>query len=445
MGIESFFEWLNGINNKEFYLRDEHTNSEFKIQLSKEDNGLCFELEYPNFKLLYDNNSKFSLNDGCCEIRINNYIEAYTSLLTKRKCRSYIFESVSFNSEIDFYHKYYSKIDGDLFYFFFLQGNRDKVSIKIGEEIYGLSIYLNPYSKERYLVIECSNKLTFRQFKHVANNIIVGIGFISGYYYRLEEHYFQSSDITFQSIDFFCRFSNQKSTIFEPISSYPKNYIGVEINDELLNKYSGQLSIDNFTDLINFLLSRTEIYSAIINLFKIYKGYPLFTLSMLFVILETICVQINKECASEYQDMILVKQKGLEIIKKIQSQISIRDYDDLSEVIDQVDSKLIENLINFERACQALGVKLSNEERKVLKKRNELFHGRIIPVIENVNSEEDHQKIELDYAFYSDRIYVIIAKLLLKKINFTGFILNHPKIRERETNRYLNESYFIKI
>lgn len=445
MGIEGFFQWSNNIQKKEFSLKNESTNSEYKILLTKEGKGLSFELGFPDYKLFYDNNSELLLTDDFYKIRINKYIEAYTESLFKRKCTAYIFESIEFNHLGEFYHKYYSKIDGDLAWFSFLEGNVDKTVIELDGKIYKLSIYFDHSLKNRYLIIENQNKLSFINFKHVVNNIIVSIGFLSGYYYRLEEFYFQSDDNTFQKhIDFFYRGSDQKSTIYEPFTQSPSSYLRNKDGDELI-RYQSCLSTEGFGDLVKLLITKTEIYSALLNLFKIYKGYPLFTLSMLFVILETICEQINKEYNSEWQDKVLVKEKGFHILEKIKDQISENDYYELIDVVNQIDSKLVENIVNFERACKGVGAKLSNEERKILKKRNDLFHGRIIPVIVNVNSEEDYNQIEKDYAFYSDRIYVLISKLILKRINFFGYILNHPKIREKETGRSLSENYFIKI
>lgn len=445
MNIGEFFKWINNIEKSTFSLNETNTNFICEVLLTKERRGLYFNLIYPNIGLLYNNNSNFLLKDNHYQIRVNNFIH-YQSSILERKCNIYIFESICFSSEIELYHKYYSRVDGDLSAFYFLEEISDKISITVNENIYNVSIILNPYLEERYLIIESLNPLKFSVFQHEVNAIIIGIGFISGFYYRLEEYYFQSDNVQFNSIDFFCRYSDKKSVIYEPISNFPSSYYyDKNIDESDLDKYRAGLSIDNFTRLINLFISKHEIYISVVNMFKIYNVYPLFTLSALFVILETICEQINKEFASEYQDKIQVKQKGLKVLKEIKAQISDENHNQLTDIINQIDSKLIENIINYERACNAIDVKLSNEERKAIKKRNELFHGRIIPIINKIDLQESHTKIEMEYSFYADRIYVVIAKLILKKIGFSGFILNHPKIREKETGKSLNEPHFIKI
>src|SRR5690606_9622224 len=120
--------------------------------------------------------------------------------------------------------------------------------------------------------------------------------------------------------------------------------------------------------LVKLLISKPNIYFALVNIFKIYKVYPLFTFSILFVVLEVLCDEINKE-HEERVEKIVVRDKGLQILNNIKSRISESEYEDLYDIIDQIDSKLVENNVNFERAFKFLNLTLLNDEVKVLNSR----------------------------------------------------------------------------
>src|SRR5690606_17836610 len=107
--------------------------------------------------------------------------------------------------------------------------------------------------------------------------IIVSIGFFSGYYYRIEEFYFQSEDELFEKgLEFFYRSNDQKMVIYEPFTRDPIIYY----REDNVEKYSSTISVEVFESLVKLLISKPNIYFALVNIFKIYKVYPLFTFSI---------------------------------------------------------------------------------------------------------------------------------------------------------------------
>lgn len=442
MNLTDFWQWIKGIQSKKLVLSETNNNVSTEVMVTKGNKGLFFELTYPFSKLLYDENSNLILRDNLFEIKINNYSVCYTKAFGKKLCTAYILESSNLNKEELFYYKYYSKVDTDLKLFSFLKGDDSKVKFKLNDVTYTIDIELFYEAKEYYLLIESKDKVCFNSFKKAVSAIIVSIGFLSGYYYRFEEYYFHSSDKLFENeIAFFYRSSDQKMAIYEPFTQTPSIYNKEETSSE---RFFAQADINIFSRLAEFLFTKPNIYITLVNIFKIYKVYPLFTCSVLYVTLEVLCDEINKE-HNERVDKIITKEHGFSLLADIKDKISNEHYSSLYNIIDQFDLKLVANNVIFERAFKSLRMNLSNDEVKILSMRNNFFHGRIIPVINAIESEEDYHKLELDYGYYSDRLYVMIARLILKKVGFSGYILNHAKIREKETGRNIKENYFIKI
>jgi hypothetical protein len=117
----------------------------------------------------------------------------------------------------------------------------------------------------------------------------------------------------------------------------------------------------------------------------------------------------------------------------------------LNDIVENIDNKLTNNAVHFEQTLRSLGMNYSNEERNILNKRNDFFHGRIIPNSHQIESEEEFINLERKYNYYSLRLYVLISKILLKKIGFDGYFINYPKIFEDDNEMNLKESYFIKL
>src|SRR5690606_27597355 len=159
-------------------------------------------------------------------------------------------------------HQYHSKIDSDLGWFFFLEGREDKIVINLKGVNYSISLKLNYSLKEYYLIIECHEKIKFPDFKYNVNAIIVSIGFFSGYYYRIEEFYFQSEDELFEKgLEFFYRSNDQKMVIYEPFTRDPIIYY----REDNVEKYSSTISVEVFESLVKLLISKPNIYFALVN------------------------------------------------------------------------------------------------------------------------------------------------------------------------------------
>lgn len=449
MDINQIFKWFNGIKDpKEFSIVEESTNANGKVFVSKNERGLCYSLGFHCTKILNDKNSKFKIYDELIEINIKHFITKRGSSLNFKECNAYIFESQNFNMEEKAFFKYYSKIDS-IFLIHIFKNLKDNYSIILKDIVFKISTL--DIENSNYLVIECDKKIDFKSFKHFVNNIIVSIGFFTGEFYKKEEFYFQSIKEEFKyNIQFFYRNGNKKSNFLKPFTSQPISYSwqfsdDFNPNEEQLSEWSSHVDENIFASLVNLLIEKPKFYFSIRMLFQIFELSFIAKQATLFVVLETITSEINNEYHSLHIDKIIVRDESLSVLKKYVKTINDIDYEIIENAIDKIDLNISNNSVNFEWAFKSLNISLSHIDKKLFRKRNDIFHGRIISNASNINFEEDSYDLEEEYISNSNRLYVLISKLILKKVGFSGYILNHPKLFGNLRNEKVKESYFIKI
>jgi len=446
MNIYDIIEWFDSFDGKgkESSLEDITSDSSTITIVKKSPIGLNIEVGFPFYKLLYDKKAKFLLLNKELNIRINHFLANYHQQdLSKRICEAYIFERENFDSGNKYYFKYYSKIN-DSFLLNFLEKGKNEFNVTLNSLDFKIYIDLAG-RKKNYLVIESNQEINFKNFKNAVNCIILSIGYFTGYYFKKEEFYFQSTDNKFtENIGFFYRGSHTSHTILEPITVYPISYLSNLPNDKEL-EYASCISVEQFQKFTNLIKENSKIYSAVRLLFDIYKGSSISRVSLLFVILETIVEEYSKKINKDVKGKT-IKEDAKQTLLKYEDKIDEHDYDKLITSLGYIEKKE-QNNKKTEALFKHLRITLSVEDRKIIGKRNEFFHGKIINTVftNKINFEEDYHNLELEYEYYSYRLYVLISKILLKKINFSGYIINYPKIKEEETNKVLDEDYFIKI
>lgn len=449
MNINQIFRRLNELkNSKEFSLVEQKTNTLEKIIVTKSERGLCYNVGFHLAKILNDKNSKFKIYDESIEINIKNFLTSRGSSLNYRECNAYIFESRNFNIEKKAFFKYFSKIDS-IFLVHIFENINDYYSIKLNDTIFKISTL--DIENNNYLVIVCERKIDFKNFKHFVNNIIVSLGFFTGEFYKKEEFYFHSDNEEFHdNVNFFYRNGNKKLNFLRPFSSQPVSYSwqfsdDFDPSEEQLSMWSSYLDEKMLTSLVNLLIEKPKFYFSIRMLFQLFELSFIARQATLFVVLETLTSEINNEYHSAHIDKIKIRDESLCVLKKYRKAIKDVDYEIIENAIDKIDLNISSNSIHFEWAFKSLNISLSNADKILFRARNDIFHGKIISNSFNINFEEDSYDIEEEYISNSWRLYVLISKLILKKISFTGYVLNHSKLFESKINIKIKEPYFVKI
>lgn len=449
MNIFEIFEKIYSFEEEtKVYLHEVESDKKEEVLLCKKEKGLFFQIGFSHLKLLNNQEINFVISHNSFDIKVCHFLDKFAfDSSSKYYLNAYIFKSLGFDENQLKYNSYYSKI-GNLFFEKLFESNQNFFSIIIDGIGFKISKYLiSPNLKYSFLCIECDTKIDFKKFKHYVNNIITSIGFLTGKFFKNEEFYFQSEDKNFSSdVDFFYRSSDKKYLFPRPFTRYPKEWdwkLKDELSEENHNRYSSHIDENIFTSLVMLLFSNQRLYFSIRMLFDFYKTPPISRVPQMFVVLETLCEELNlkrvKVEKENKQDM------GFEILSKIKDKIEIEDLKVLTDIVENIDNKLTNNTVHFEQTLKNLGINCKNEEKKILSKRNDFFHGRIIPNRYQIESEEEFISLELKYEYYSLRLYVLISKIILKNIGFRGYLINYPKIFESDNGTKLNESYFEKL
>ncbi|MFD2543314.1 hypothetical protein ACFSSB_13355 [Lacinutrix gracilariae] len=451
MDVLQIFNFINSFEKeKKINLLETTTNKEFEVLLKKNNTGLSFRLPHPFFNLLYKKDAVFKLSSELITLDIVNFlVKNEQHSLMSRVCEAYMFQTLNFNSKEEKYYSYYSKINSFFLLNFFEEYQQDLSVYIRGLKFKISTCIINNKKKVDLLCIQCENKLDFKKFKHYVNNIIVSIGFFSGEFYKKEEFFFQSTVKDFSiNTDLFYRSSNLEFSFPEPFTYSPNSWSWKFKNEYELDsfqkkEFSSRISKKSFLELVELLIRYPRIYFSIRMVFSFYNFSVLSRVSMLFVVLEVICEEFKNDLDTNYIQKELKYKLGQKLLEKYKESIAAEDFIILDDIIENIDKRLTNNIVNYEQVFDALNINLSNEDRFVLKKRNHFFHGRIIPKSIQIDSEEAYVNLEKNYFHDSLRLYVLVSKLILKKVKFSGYIINYPKLFEEEN--ILRESYFVKL
>ncbi len=439
-------KWLESYKNKKaFTLTEVNSEEKVKLNLKEGSEGLKFEVHVSIAKLMnmYNKDTKFIISDDVMKIEVNNYILGLGNDIFTRDFQAYIFQSEGFEKS----KKYFYRLMCPIKSFFYLIGiNVDQKNFfEFNIENFSIHVSIEASDNNKYLLIESKSKMIFNEFVHVSNSILFVLGYLNGDLIKGEEFFFQSEDENWETCKaFFNRRLKKSIKSFQPITSVPKQYSNFidQLDYDYENKkaYLDKSQIQALTCIIYF---NGNYFLAISLLLEIFNNSFITRPSILYVVLEIVVDEIVKIKSKSFIEKNNIINNSLEVLKKNIDKIEKDDYENLSFAISQIDKKLKQNNKKFEEAFKILEIELSIEDRKSLSKRNDFLHGRIIPKNVHVRNEEEYTKLE--YHSISQRLFTLISKLLLKNIGFSGHVINHPKMRENQSQKDFEEDYFVKI
>lgn len=108
------------------------------------------------------------------------------------------------------------------------------------------------------------------------------------------------------------------------------------------------------------------------------------------------------------------------------------------ESINQINQ--IPNIVKLTKPFEMLGFELNEDDKMVIKRRNDLLHGRL-----SLNHGADTDAADREMYFIASKLYTLINVLILKQINFSGYIVNWPVHNRHIHKRELKEDIFRKI
>ncbi|MEP1490217.1 MAG: hypothetical protein ABJK28_17495 [Algibacter sp.] len=448
MNFKDTLLWLETYKKKSGFLITE-LNSKTDVYLELKENSDCFifpvNVTSPFYKKIFNDTSRFLISDNEMRIEVNNYnLESGKDFLHKH-FKAYIFQSEFFDKEDKYLYRLLCPIQSSFYILNLNSEHSDKLELKFDDA--NLNVFTSSSDNENYLVLESNNMLLYREFIHLANSTLFVLGFLSGNLIKGEELVFQTKDKSWKECNGFFRRKLKKSIkCYQPITSTPTQYSNF-IKDKNYNykqkiSYLEQNKIGEFVGLV---VKNSNFFLALKLLLEIWNNSFVNRPSTLYVVLEIIVDEIVKGKSKTFIEKLLVKEKSLEILNKYEAVFDTKDFNFLNDAIGEIDKKLTQNNKKYEEAFKILEIQLNIEDKKCLNKRNQFFHGRVVPKNILINNEDDYVNLELEYYSLTQRLFTLISKLILKKVNYSGYVINHPKMREEQSKKSFNEEYFVNI
>ncbi|XCF06875.1 hypothetical protein ABI125_03195 [Tamlana crocina] len=440
--------WLETYKGKKSFTLIE-LNSGEKFEVEQKENVDCFvfpiHVTSPLYKKIYSEESRFAISSEKIIIKVKNYTIDWSSDFLVRDLRVYMFESDNFDRNKNCFYRLLCPIKSSFYVINLNHAHTDEFNLNLKKA--NIHIYSTDSDNERYLVVESKSELNYTEFIHYANSILFTLGFLSGNLIKGEELIFQSEDASWNLCDgFFRRKLKKVSKCYQPITSTPTQYSNFITNKDYdFESKASYLEPEKIGDLIDLLAANGNYFVAIKLLLEIGDISFVNRPSTLYVVLEIIVDEIVKNGSKPFVEKVLIKQKSLDLLSKYKSKIEDRDYKELQNAINEIDKKLAQNNKKYEEAFKVFDLELNLEDKRCLNKRNQFFHGRVVPRNILIKNEDNYVELELEYYSLTQRLFTLISKLILKKVKFNGYVINHSKMRENQSNRVFDEEYFVKI
>lgn len=448
MNFIDTLSWLETYKDKTtFTLTELNSNNQVNVELKKNSDCFIFPVNVtsPFYKKIFNKNSIFIISDEEMKIKVNNYIMDYGGGLFIRNFKAYIFQSESFDKKEKYFYRLLCPIKSSFYVLNLNCEHKDELKINLNDT--ELVTFVTDSDNEKYLVIESKSLLVYAEFIHLVNSVLLVLGFLSGDLIKGEELIFQTKDKSWKECNGFFRRKLKKSIkCYQPLTSTPTQYSNfIPDNNYNYEEKVSYLQLDKISDFVGLVTKNANYFLALKLLLEIQNNSFINRPSSLYVVLEIIVDEIVRGESKPFIEKILIKEQSIKILNNYKSILNNEDFDFLYDAIGEIDKKLSQNNKKYEEAFEILNIELNTDDKKCLNKRNQFFHGRVIPKDIIINDEDDYVKLELEYYLLTQRLFTLISKLILKKIKFSGYVINHPKMREEQGLRSFNEDYFVKI
>ena len=335
---------------------------------------------------------------------------------------------------------------------------RGILEININQKIF--HFYDAKWGDNNYLVIDCLSPSKIRDFQIACNSILLTYAFLSGEYNTGEGYFYAFSNVGFENPlgIFYYSMSEPIDELygvfttnpylgqdFEKLERDEKGNIKEEISKELW-KDLDWLPSQIFGNICDFAFRNDKVLRTLIILISKNPSLEL-KIPLQFVALETITAALvtggNKELKPIENDKLSADLVGrlTAVVNEFSKEHSLETPAEqkllpIRRKIETLNAP--PNADKLIKSFALLGYPLSDEEKRIIGKRNTFLHGSTI----SLGFEEDDFK-ELFYI--SLRLHFLIAVLILKKAGYTGKIINYVKLFEYITEKYFEEDILKKI
>ncbi|KIX22079.1 hypothetical protein SY27_05275 [Flavobacterium sp. 316] len=308
-------------------------------------------------------------------------------------------------------------------------------------------------NKNKYLIIESRKKQTYEEFSNKTFALRIALGYVTGYFAGNKGYFFTYSNSKMENFSdfYFTSLREEIKTLMNPINTNPFSWLND--NRKVAEKYYKMkifrpLKISEFSFLCNELINNDEFLAAILLIIESTKASLIFRPSGYSIALETLSDIIigveNEKIApiNSKQDSKEFRKDLIGVLNKHSTKESFKDVSTLKVRIENINQ--ITNLESLKKPFSILEISLLEEDLKVIKSRNDFLHGRV-PDFKKSGPNRSIKLKDYDLFYASVRLYTLLNLLIFKLIGFDNYILNFPKIYEKDTRYALKENYFRKV
>lgn len=307
--------------------------------------------------------------------------------------------------------------------------------------------------KNSCIIIESTKKQTYDEFNNKTFSIRVALGYVTGNFPGNKGYFFAYSNQKRKKINSFC-FSTLRDdlkTVMNPISSNP--HARLYNNSKQAEKYSKlkvlkKLEIKSFSILCDKLLTDDNFLATILLIIESTNASLIFRPGGYSIALETLSDIIIKEEKEKVapinskSDFRELKNDLLIVLDKHSKKESFMDIKTLKVRIENINQ--ITNFESLKKPFSILDIDLMDEDIKVIKSRNDFLHGRV-PDFKNIGMNRSIELKDYDLFYASVRLYTLLNCLIFKMIGYDNYVLNYPKIYEKNTKYKVKEPFYRKV
>lgn len=339
----------------------------------------------------------------------------------------------------------------DLFSLFETTGYRSEFGITVGLMVVTVNnLNFHVYELKDYLIIDCIDKFNYDSFYESTLYILLALGILTGSFVQNKCYIISSDDINYESISYF-EFRPLRETKKTPYKILPTNPYTFFCSDiaESKREYMAHISKNQFDNFIKKISESKILLNALFVFVESYD-YPLDTKPVcLSVVLEGLYQFLNEKIQDQFKP-IKDKDKEKELINKIkellpQFESSFTVPDGESTLLNRInDLNKTSNSAGFQKLFELFNYKLKDHEKETLKNRNSFLHCNekiYQKYIIVQNGSDEYLKI----FFTEENLTKLLYILILKIIDYSGYIVNILKFNEDVFGTIKKEDLLIKI
>lgn len=288
----------------------------------------------------------------------------------------------------------------------------------------GLKTYLFYYEKISedvgFFIIKSPDLICFDELEEVVDAIRSAYALLTGYFIAESVFYFSMQPKKRETLTFRYQSLNRTINSKKPMLDYHR-YQNVSDNRILMTS-------DIFEKFVQLLYKNIELRRACILITQAGAVDNISKGSLASVSLETITTVFNTEKTNKHQTGKLVDDKAIATQLRYELQKTIKKFKD--KLDKAIWTKLWNKICKFNELPNAdkltnpfanLDINLSTEEEYCIQCRNLYLHGNIPQPKENEYKYLTQEELQL---LIANRLCMLSAMLLLKKVGYTGYVID---------------------